>query len=277
MSTKGPALFSNIGKKAKDLLNKDYCSDQKFTVTSNTDTGLALSSTVANKGGLSSGDVAAQYKHKNAALDVKVDTASNVSTTFTVTDILPSTKAIASFKFPDYKSGKLEVQYLHEHATFSTAVGLNQSPAVDFSATIGTPSIAFGAEASYLTASGNFAKYNAGVSLTKPDSTASVMLGDKGDSLRVSYLHHLSKLNGGAVVGEVSRRFSSNENTLTVGCSCVVDPHTVVKAKLNNHGNLAALLQHEFTHKSFLTISGAFDTKTLEKNPKFGLALSLKP
>lgn len=277
MATKGPALFSEIGKKAKDLLNKDYGCDQRFTITTESDTGVVLSSTVAKKGGLSAGDVAALYKHKNAVLDVKVDTESNVCTTFTVTDILPSTKTVASLKLPDYKSGKLEVQYLHEHATFTTAVGLNQSPAFDFSATIGTPSIAFGAEASYLTAVGNFAKYNAGVSLTKPDSSASVILADKGDSLRASYLHHLSQLNGGAVVGEVSRRFSTNENTLTVGCSYVVDPHTVVKANLNNHGNLAALLQHNLKPKSFMTISVAFDTKALEKNPKFGLALSLKP
>lgn len=277
MVTKGPALFSEIGKKARDLLNKNYSCDHRFTISTESDTGVALSSTVAKKGGLSAGDVAAVYKHKNAVLDVKVDTESNVWTTLTVSDIFLSAKTVASLKLPDYNSGKLEVQYLHEHATFTTAVGLNQSPSADFSATIGTPSIAFGAEASYLTASGNFAKYNAGVSLTKPDSSASVILADKGDSLRVSYLHQLSQLNGGAVVGEVSKRFSTNENTLTVGCSYVVDPHTVVKAKLNNHGNLGALLQHELIPKSFLTISGAFDTKTLEKNPKFGLALSVKP
>lgn len=78
-------------------------------------------------------------------------------------------------------------------------------------------------------------------------------------------------------MGEVNRRFSTNENTLTVGCSYVVDPETVVKARLNNHGNLGALLQHQLTLKSSLTISGAFDTKALEKNPKFGLSLSLKP
>ncbi|XP_041017046.1 mitochondrial outer membrane protein porin 2-like [Juglans microcarpa x Juglans regia] len=277
MAKNGPGLFSDIGKKARDLLTKDYDCDQTFTITTITDTGVALSSTVAKKGGLSSGHVAAQYKHKNAVLDVKVDTESNVLTTFTLTDIPLSTKTIASFKLPDYKSGKLEAQYCHEHATFTTAVGLNQSPAFDFSATIGTPSISFGAEASYATASRNFAKYNAGVSLTKPDSSASVILADKGDSLRVSYLHHLSRLNGGAVAGEISRRFSTNENTLTVGCSYVVDPHTVVKAKLNNHGNLGALLRHKLVPNSFLTVSGAVDTKNLEKHPKFGLALSLKP
>lgn len=100
---------------------------------------------------------------------------------------------------------------------------------------------------------------------------------DKGDSLKFSYLHNLDQLNGGAVVGEISRKFSTNENTLTVGCSYLVDPHTVMKAKLNNHGNLGALLQHELKAKSYLTISGTFDTKALERNPKFGLALSLKP
>ncbi|KAK8584960.1 hypothetical protein V6N13_138902 [Hibiscus sabdariffa] len=275
--SKGPGLFSDFGKKSKDLLNKDYTSNQKFTISSSSFTGLALVSNIVNKGGLSSGEVAAQYKHKNALVDFKLDTDSNILTTFTITDLHPSAKTVASFKLPDSNSGKLEVQYFHEHATVTTAVGLKKLPAVDFSATIGTPSIAFGAEACYMTSSGEFTKYNAGVNMTKTDSNASVILADKGDSLKVSYLHHLNQVNGGAVVGEIVRKFSTNENTLTVGCSYLVDPHTLVKAKLNNHGHLGALVQHELTPKSFLIVSGAFDTKTLEKTPKFGLALSLKP
>lgn len=132
-----------------------------------------------------------------------------ISTTLTFSEILPSTKTIASFKVPDYNTGKvpiyflhpwrlihdywsfnymfvqtcsfyvlwqLEVQYFHDHATFTTAFGLNQSPAVDVSATIGTPSIAFGAEAGYDTTSGNFTKYSAGISLTKPDSSAAIIV-----------------------------------------------------------------------------------------------------
>lgn len=38
----------------------------------------ALTSTAVKKGGLSAGDVAAQYKYKNVLFDVKVDTESNV-------------------------------------------------------------------------------------------------------------------------------------------------------------------------------------------------------
>ncbi|KAJ1404445.1 Porin, eukaryotic type [Sesbania bispinosa] len=277
MSGKGPALFSDIGKRALDILTKDYNSDQRFTITSSTNSGLDLKSTLVKSRGLSSGDVAAEFKLKNKAIHVKVDTESSVLTTFTISDVVHCTKTFASIRLPDFNSGKIEVQYLHDHAAFTTAVGLNRSPVIDFSATIGTPSIAFGAETSYSTGVGKFAKYNAGFCLKLPSSNASVILADKGDSMKVSYLRELESMNGGAVVGEISRRFSTNENTLTVGCSYVVDPQTVVKAKLNNHGNLGALLEHELTPKSFLTISGAFETKALEKSPKFGFSLLLKP
>lgn len=71
---------------------------------------------------------------------------------------------------------QLELQYFHDHATFTTVVALNQSPAIDVTATIGTPTIAFGAEAGYDTTSGSFTKYTAGISVTKPDSYASIIL-----------------------------------------------------------------------------------------------------
>ncbi|XP_028792433.1 mitochondrial outer membrane protein porin 2-like isoform X2 [Neltuma alba] len=273
----GPGLFSAIGQKSRDLLDKDFTSDQRITINSSSGNVLDLNSTLVNKGRLSSGDLTAKFRCNNSTVDVKVDTESKVLTTVTIPDIVQSTKTIASIQLPDYSLTKLEVQYLHDHVAFTTAVGLNQSPPIDFSATIGTPTIAFGAEMSFSTATGKFSKYNAGVSLTNPNSSTSVILADKGDSLRASYLQHLDHLNGGAVVGEISRRFSTNENTLTVGCSYVINGQTFVKAKLNNHGNLSALLQHEVIPKSFLTISGAFQTQALERSPKFGLALALKP
>jgi voltage-dependent anion channel protein 2 len=56
-----------------------------------------------------------------------------------------------------------------------------------------------------------------------------------------------------------------------------LDVLTTVKARLNNHGKVAALLQHEWRPKSLVTISGEVDTKALEKAAKMGLAISLKP
>ena len=90
-------------------------------------------------------------------------------------------------------------------------------------------------------------------------------------------MHHLDQFKKSAAVGEITRKFSTNENTFTVGGSYAIDSLTVVKAKLNNHGKLGALLQHEVIPKSVLTVSGEVDTKALDKNPKFGLAIALRP
>ncbi|CAL9780239.1 mitochondrial outer membrane protein porin 5-like [Musa acuminata AAA Group] len=274
---KGPGLFSDIGRTAKDLLIKDYTCDQKLTISTSSASGVALTSAAVKKGGLYSFDVGTQYKYKNTLINVKIDTDSNISTTLTMAEILPSTKTIASIKLPDYNSGKLEVQYLHHHASVASVVALKQNPLVELSGTVGAQGIAFGAEAGFDTASGTFIKYTAGIALKKPEYNASIILADKGDTLRASYVYHLDEMQKSSVVAEIVRRFSTNENTMTVGGQHALDPQTTVKARLNNSGKLGALLQHELKPKSILTISGEFDTKALERTPKFGLALALKP
>lgn len=100
---------------------------------------------------------------------------------------------------------------------------------------------------------------------------------DKGDTIKVSGVYHLDEKQKASAVAELTRRLSTNQNTLTVGGLYTVDPQTALKARLNNTGTLAALLQHELKPKSLLTISGEFDTKALDRSPKFGLALALKP
>ncbi|RID72404.1 hypothetical protein BRARA_C04298 [Brassica rapa] len=274
---KGPGLFADIGKKARDLLTRDYNTDQKFSISTNTLSGFVLTSTVLKKGVVHAADVSTQYKSRNALFDVKIDTDSNVMTTITITEILPSTKAIASFKVPDYNSSKLEVQYFHDHATVTATAALKQNPLVDLTATLGSPTISFGAEAGYDTTSRSFTKYNFGISVTKPDKCASIILGDKADSIKASYLQHLDESKRSAAVGEVYRKFSTNENVITVGGLYAVDHLTSVKAKLNSNGKLGALVQHEVLPKSIVTISGEIGTKTLEKYPRFGLSLALKP
>ncbi|CAE5992964.1 unnamed protein product [Arabidopsis arenosa] len=183
----------------------------------------------------------------------------------------------ASFKVPDYNSSKLEVQYFHDHATVTAAAALQQNPLIDVTTTFGSSTISFGAEAGYDTTSRTFTKYNVGISVTKPDRCASIILGDKGDSIKASYLYHLDESKRSAAVGEVVRKISTNENTVTVGGLYAVDHLTNVKAKLNSNGKLGALLQHEVLPKSIVTISGEIDTKTLDKYPRFGLSLALKP
>ncbi|KAK8643419.1 hypothetical protein V6N13_012718 [Hibiscus sabdariffa] len=274
---KGPGLYSDIGKKARDLLYKDYQADHKFTLTTYTSNGVVITSTGTKKGELLLADVNTQLKNKNITTDVKVDTRSNLFTTVTVDEPAPGLKTIFSFVVPDQKSGKVELQYQHEYAGISTSIGLTANPLVNFSGVVGNSGVSVGTDLSFDTASGNFTKLNAGLNITHSDLIASMTLNDKGDTLTASYYHIVSPLTNTAVGAELTHSFSSNENTLTIGTQHALDPLTTVKARVNNYGKASALIQHEWRPKSLFTISGEVDARAIEKSAKVGLALALKP
>ncbi|EPS57816.1 hypothetical protein M569_17001 [Genlisea aurea] len=274
---KGPGLYSDIGKRARDLLYKDYNSDQKFTLTTYSPTGVTLTSSGTRKGDLFLADVNTQLKNKNVTTDIKVDTNSNLFTTITVDEPAPGLKTILSFKVPDQRSGKLELQYLHDYAGISSSVGLTANPIVNFSGVLGNNAFALGSDLSFDTKEGNVTKWNFGASYSNADLIAALALNDKGDTLSASYYHLVSPVTNTAVGGEVTHSFSSNENTITVGTQHLLDPLTSVKARINNSGKASALIQHEWRPKSLLTLSTEVDTRSVDKSAKFGLALALKP
>ncbi|XP_077247821.1 mitochondrial outer membrane protein porin of 36 kDa-like [Tasmannia lanceolata] len=274
---KGPGLYSEIGKKARDLLYKDYQTDHKFTVTTYTPTGVAITSTGIKKGDLFIGDIITQLKNKNLTTEIKVDTNSNLFTTITVDEPAPGLKTIFSFVIPDQRSGKVQLQYLLDYAGIDTSIGLTANPIVNCSAVVGSDVLAVGADLAFDTATGNFTKYNAGLSFTNADLVASLNLNDKGDTLCASYYHAVNSLKNTAVGAELSHSFSSNDNTLTIGTQHALDPLTMVKARVNNNGKTSALIQHEWRPKSLVTLSGEVETRSIEKNAKIGLALALKP
>ncbi|KAL5206210.1 hypothetical protein ABZP36_034419 [Zizania latifolia] len=273
----GPGLYPEIGKKARDLLYKDYQTDHKFTLTTYTTNGVAITATSTKKADLIFGEIQSQIKNKNITIDVKANSNSNIVTTVTVDEFTPGLKSILSFAVPDQRSGKFELQYLHDYAGVNASIGLTANPIVNLSSVFGTKALAVGADVSLDTATGNLTKYNAGLSFINQDLIASLNLNNKGDSLTASYYHIVSEFTRTAVGAELTHSFSSNENTLTFGTQHALDPLTVVKARFNNSGKASALLQHEWRPKSLWTISAEVDTKAIEKSSKVGIAVVLKP
>ncbi|KAF8093802.1 hypothetical protein N665_0377s0014 [Sinapis alba] len=270
-----PAPFPDIGKKAKDLLNKDYIFDQKFTLTMLSATGTEFVATGLQKDDLFFGDISTLYKGQNTIVDLKIDSHSSVSTKVTVKNLMPSAKAVISFKIPDHKSGKLDVQYVHPHATLNSSIGLNPTPLLDLSATIGSQTVSLGGEVGFDTASSSLTKYNAGISFNKPDFSAALMLEDKGESLRATYVHTVNPTT--SVGAELIRRFTNHANSFTIGSSYSVDPFTTVKTRLSNNGKAGMVVQREWRPKSLITLSAEYDSKAVNSSPRVGLALALKP
>lgn len=270
-----PAPFSDIGKRARDLLTKDYNFDQKFTLSMLSSSGMGLTATGLKMDQIFFGDINTVYKSGNTIVDMKVDSYSNVSTKVTINDLLPCSKAAFSFKIPDHKSGKLDVQYVHPHAVIDSSIGLNPTPLLELSATIGSKNLCLGGDIGFNTGFASLTRYNAGIALNKPDFSVALLLADKGQALKASYVHSVSPLT--SVAAEMTHRFSTYENSFTIGSSHVVDPLTLVKTRFSNSGKAAMLCQHEWRPKSLVTVSAEYDPKAISAAPKFGLALALKP
>lgn len=276
----GPAPFSEIGKRARDLLYKDYNFDHKFSLSIPSSTGLGLTATGLKRDQFFVGDLNTLYKSGNVTVDVKVNTDSNVSTKVTLNDVSHShsKKVALSFNIPDHKSGKLDVQYLHPHAAIDSSIGLNPAPKLELSAAIGSKDISMGAEVGFDTTSASFSTYNAGIAFNKPDFSATLMLADKGQSLKASYIHYVDRPDGLTVAAELAHRLSSSENRFTFGTSQSIDPKTVLKTRFSDDGKAAFQCQRAWRPNSLITLSAEYDSKKIIGSPaKFGLALSLKP
>ena len=99
---------------------------------------------------------------------------------------------------------------------------------------------------------------------------------DKGQTLKASYVHSVNPFH--SVAAEMTHRFSTLENSFTIGSSHAVDPFTVVKTRFSDNGKAAMLYQQEWRPKSLITFSAEYDSKaTHAANPKYGIALALKP
>ncbi|KAF5731857.1 mitochondrial outer membrane protein porin 2-like [Tripterygium wilfordii] len=219
---KRPKRFSDFDKISKALLTAGYSSARRITISTRSSDGMN-SATLSFSGKL-----------------------------------LPSTKLIASANVPNYKSSMMKIQYLgfQKHAALAISVVLNRLPSVNLSATVDILSIAIGMKATYTT-SGQFAAYDAGISVTKPNCDASIILADKGDIIRALYVHYFDQRSRGG--------FQRRKTILQLGGSWIMDDRTAIKAKLDNHGKLNALLVLKFKHKSHFTISGEGSSKKNRK------------
>ena len=65
---------------------------------------------------------------------------------------------------------------MHDYAGISTSIGLTANPIVNFSGVIGTSALALGTDVSFDSKTGNFTKYNAGLSFSNVDLIAALNL-----------------------------------------------------------------------------------------------------
>ncbi|XP_059642730.1 mitochondrial outer membrane protein porin of 36 kDa-like [Cornus florida] len=236
----GPGIYHGIGKKARDLLYKDYFQQPPI--------------------------------HFHYQI---LDWSFNLSCQ--INEIVPGLGTDFRFFIPYQRSNKVELRYLHDYVGVTAGISLATRPILDFSGVVGSSFFSIGTELAFDSATATLAKCNAGFTLNSPILIASLSLNDKADTLRASCYRSLNPLTSTAVAAELTHRFFSNETVLSLGTQYALLPITTVKARLTTNFKVGALIQQQLWSPLLLTIAGEVDFKAVTNKAKLGLSLAIRP
>ncbi|XP_054792976.1 mitochondrial outer membrane protein porin of 36 kDa-like [Prosopis cineraria] len=242
--SKCPGLYFDIGKRAKDVLHKDYAHQPPIHF---------------------------HYQFMDWNLDLSCQ----------VEEIVPGLRSLFNFTLPD--SGKVELQYLSNYTGITGCIGLignlerGYDPVVNFSGLIGTDILSLGTKLAYDISTREFRKMNVGFSFNTAFLVASMTMHDRFDTVKASFYHEVNPLTKTAIAAEVKHRISLNETGVTIGAQHALLPCTMVKARLDTYGKAGALIQQQFWQRICISMAGEIDFRATSKLPKIGLSLALAP
>ncbi|XP_020099502.1 outer plastidial membrane protein porin-like isoform X2 [Ananas comosus] len=249
----GPRFYSDIGKRARDLLYDGFFWDQKLKHC----TYFGFHTT---ENGAAKYDFSLCSKSK-PQLSLDEMASGELKTTL-------------CFEWPQWSSSKVEFRYLHDYAGIDASIGLG-NPMVGLAAAVGTDACIVGADMGFDMSTGKITRYNARLGIVNDDLIQSVALSDKGDNLSGSCYFLVNPKSHVAVGGELSYRFSTNQSTVTYGAQLALDPCTMLKVRVNNQGKIGALIRYNWHPKSYIAISGEIDRNSVLQGSKIGLHLVL--
>lgn len=278
-----PPKFDDLGKEAKDLINKNFhfgvIKLEGKTKTKNgvefTTEGSHFTDTGNVNGSL---ETKFKYAEYGVTFSEKWSTDNVISTNISIDDkIAQGLKVDFDTTFAPVtgkKSAKVKTAYKHDHIHTTADVDFDfAGPTIKGSAVFAYKGWHAGYQASYDTANSKMTANNA--SLTYKDGDFVIHSGINDASKYVGSVHHQvnSKLSAAAMLNWTSG--TKDPSSLTVCGKYVVDDDTYIKAKLDNNLRLGISYIQSLRPGVQLTMSSLINAKSLENGGhKLGLSLN---
>jgi len=279
-----PAKFGDLGKEAKDLINKNFHFGViKFEGKTKTQNGVEFTTEGSHYTDTGNVNGSLETKFKNAEYGVtfteKWTTENLISTNISIDDkIAKGLKVDFDTTFAPItgkKTAKVKTAYKHENVHATGDVDLNfAGPSINGSAVFAYKGWHAGYQASYDTGSSKLTANNA--SLTYKDGDFVVHSAINDGSKYVGSIHHQvnKQLSAAAMLQWASG--SKDPASLTVCGRYDIDDETFMKAKLDNQLHLGISYVQNLRPGVQLTMSSLINAKSLENGGhKLGLSLNL--
>ncbi|KAJ8771865.1 hypothetical protein K2173_027042 [Erythroxylum novogranatense] len=248
--SKFPGLHFDLGKKARDLLYKDYATRPPTYF---------------------------RYQYVKWNFDLSCESP----------EIFPGLTTLFRFTIPD--SAKVELRFLQENSGITAGVGVKAheqgsfngtvyNPVVNLSSVIGSTSFSVRTGFAFDVSTRTFDDISAGLSFNSNFFITSLNLDDKLESLKAYFYHEFDPLTRTAIAAELKQVLSTNATTLlTIGGQYALFPFSLIKARINSEAKVSAFIQFQLWQKLLLGISGEVDFRATNKMSKLGISIAASP
>lgn len=278
-----PPCYADIGKSAKDLFSKGFnYGGHKLEFKSQTASGPKFTTCLKNNTdtGKSDGHLETEYKVADRGLTFKEkwSTDNTLTTDLTIEDeFVKGLKIVFDTEFKPhtgYKHAKLKTSYKQEYIHANCDIDLDfAGPIVHGAAVTGYKGWIAGYQMSFDTAKSKLTKNNFAVGHVAGDYALSTTVND-GNVIAASYSHKLSPTLEAAA--QISLTTVTNAVTVGLAGKYALDKETVVRAKVNDAGQVGLSYQQDLKKGITLNLSTLIEATNLNGGGhKIGLGLDL--
>jgi len=263
-------LYADLGKKATDLLSKEFPDKTKVEVNSRASNGLQLQTIATrNHDGSIVGSVQPKYTFvkQGVTLSSTIDTNRVVKVEATVENSLPGLKATVGGQ-SDTESFKADFEWRHDVATLTTGLDFFSPKGNTLSATglFNWEGFSVGGAAEYFIADKQeFRKVDGVFGYTTPDLQLTAFSRRKGEVFGGTYFQKISPSINLAAEMAFDLRKSDVTPKLTFGGSYLLDSisSSTVKGKFDTDGKLSLSYGQKLNSVARVTVGSTINTNNL--------------
>jgi len=278
-----PALAKDVGKAAKDLIEKEFPStrgdapafDVNVEFKGKTSAGEALAKVGSNLGDALTASLEHTYTYKpwNLAVKETLESAGNLKTELSLNDLgVKGLKLVANH---ESKSSAIKASFEFKNDRFAANGSFDTKGEIPLALVVQQDKFLFGADL-LATSGAVFKKHDAFVNYNGGDFNVTVRTADKFNSLNLAYLHNVnSDVTVAAQVGH-SLNFAKLDPALVLVGAVKLDSATTVKGKVDvrQGGNALGLaLAQKLSDSVKVTVGASYGLN--DKKQKFSVLFNL--
>jgi hypothetical protein len=237
-----PGLYADVGKKASDLLTKEFPDKSKFELKTKTSNGVVQEVSLTKSGDALLGLINPKYtfaKH-GVTLGFTADTDKNTKFEVAIEKAIPGLKLTTIVDSKKLNAIQFDGEYKHEYFAVNGSVDVmnNEGTEASLAGVVGYEGFSLGLQSKY--GRGALSAVNGTAAYTTNDYVFTLFGLFKSNRVGVSYFHRVTPFaTAGFDASFDLDKAQASPSKLTVGGSYQLDTDTILKGKLDTDGKLS--------------------------------------